>query len=185
MQQTKKKSQSEKRRKTEKNLKYLTREEFFRYLEEDRRKWEENQKRWEENQKIIERITKSIAKVGARVGYKMEDLVRALIKEFFEKNGIKPDTKPLKEFDQEGFVYGYPSDVEIDVFVSDPVVYGEVKSIIEDASEVLAFNRKVEFFERKYGKAWKKFITCLDIKERRRESILQAAEKYGIDIIEA
>jgi hypothetical protein len=123
--------------------------------------------------------------LGARIGIKFEGTLRSIVQGFLKENGIKSGHVTRKAvLDKEGYVYGYPSEVEVDVFVSEPFIIGEAKSIIEDKGIVFDFQKKIELFEKLYSKkTWKKFIACLDVDERKKEDVYRIAKKFGIKIL--
>ena len=65
----------------------------------------------------IKALQASISALGARWGIVAEDVFRKGLVDLLAETGWKVDREFL--FDMEGYVYGYPSDIEIDVVVKD------------------------------------------------------------------
>jgi len=76
-------------------------------------------------------------------------------------------------------VYGYPSDVEIDVAVANgKTILVEVSSHVR-ASDVYTFKRKAELYREKTGKVPDRLIIVTPYAN---EKALEAAVKLGIEI---
>lgn len=176
--------------------KYLTREEFFEFLKADQKKWEENQKKWEENERkwqenqkvirdLINKFDKRFSRLGSRFGVRLESFSRELIRIFLEENGInKNNIKRLVVRDDKGKVFGFPEEIEIDIFMKEPMVVGEITGFLDEKDKLYNFNRKVELIEELYNnKAKLKFIGCLDIEPRIKNDINKIANKLGIKIL--
>jgi hypothetical protein len=179
---------------------YLTREEFFAFLEEDRRrweqhreedrkKWEENQRKWEENQRVIESLERTIkrglSKIGARLRVKLEGFSRELINLFLARNGIRNNrVRRLTLFDRDGKVFSYPENIEVDIFIEKPLVIGEITNFLNEKDKIYNFDRKARFIQERYGReARLKFIACLDIGPGQRKQIYRLATRLGIKIL--
>ncbi len=100
-------------------------------------------------QEEVKRLDNRLAALGARWGLYAEDAVReALYKVLEEYLGVGRVEKWV-ERDNDGFVFGVPAVVEIDVVVRDDTHYLiEVKSSL-DRYDVYVFNRKCEFYARR------------------------------------
>lgn len=188
------------RRDREANLKKW--EENQRKWEEDQRRWEENEKRWEENQRVINRmleeirllrerqeaeskrldrrIDTSIGALGARWGFRAEASFRNAIKEILEE--LLPfRVERYRTIDEEGIVFGKPDQVELDLLIKDGVlIVAEIKSSISKG-DVVTFNRKIQVFEKKEGKAvTKKIIISPMVDARAMEFAVSSGIKvYG------
>ncbi len=86
-------------------------------------------------------------------------------------------------FDDKYEVFPDSKEVEIDLFNEKPLVIGEVTAIVRRIEKITTFLRKVEFIEKRFGKAeHKMFITyAIDIKIR--EEAIELLEKAGIKVI--
>ncbi len=164
------------------------------------KKWEENQKRlermemewnkkWEENQKVINQILEeikllhrrhdiSIGALGARWGLRAEGSFRSAMK------GILEESFPLKverymAKDEEGYVFGRPDQVELDLIVKDgEVMVAEIKSSISKG-DVATFIRKVEFFTRREGRPVRRKLLISPMIEG---TAKEFAESSGIEV---
>jgi hypothetical protein len=83
------------------------------------------------------------------------------------------------ERDDEGLVYGYPSDVEMDLTVRNGrTMLIEISSHVR-ASDVLLFRRKAEFYGRKTGIRADRLVMVTPYAD---EGALRAARNFGIEI---
>ncbi|MEM3833277.1 MAG: DUF3782 domain-containing protein, partial [Thermoprotei archaeon] len=127
----------------------------------------------------FERVDMHLTAIGARWGIMSEDAFRAGLREIIEKE-FGYSVVRWKEYDKEGYVHEYPSDVEIDVTVhDDKIILIEIKSYIR-ISDVILFKRKTEFYEKITGK---KPYRKLVITPYAEEEALQTAKNFGIEII--
>lgn len=128
-------------------------DEEIRKLREDmiegfKRHDEELIKLREDMNKGFELVERHISALGARWGIMAEDAFREGIKGLIEKE-FNFKIEKWEEYDSEGFVYGYPSKIEIDIALKDEkVILIEVKSHIR-ISDILVFKKKSIFYERK------------------------------------
>jgi hypothetical protein len=136
--------------------------EEIRALRENQNKiWEEikslreNQyKLWEEVRILREDFSKLIKRIdalGSRWGMLAESAFRNALKGLLEKS-FNIRIERWINYDDEGFVYGYPSVVEIDIALRDQeLILIEVSSHAKTA-DISLFNRKAIFYEKKVGK---------------------------------
>jgi hypothetical protein len=136
--------------------------EEIRALRENQNKiWEEikslreNQyKLWEEVRILREDFSKLIKRIdalGSRWGILAESAFRNALKGLLEKS-FNIRIERWINYDDEGFVYGYPSVVEIDIALRDQeLILIEVSSHAKKA-DISLFNRKAIFYEKKVGK---------------------------------
>jgi len=129
-------------------------EENWRRWEENSKRWEENNKRWEEaykrfeaiERKLLEhdkrfealmrrmdllekRIDRKITMLGARWGLETEKSFRRAVKGLVEEVLGRGKVEKWKFYDEKGEVYGYPSEVEIDLLIRDEAhILVEVKA---------------------------------------------------------
>ena len=84
----------------------------------------------------------------------------------------------LLQHDEAGIVFGYPSEVEMDVAVSDgKLILIEVSSHVR-ASDVLQFRRKAELYERVTGRRSDRLIIITPYID---EGALEAARRLGVE----
>jgi len=146
---------------------------------------EGQKKTWEEIEKLrrnmsgsFKRIDRHITALGARWGLESEESFRKSLRRILEKElGFKVER--WKAYDELGVVYGYPSDVEIDVaVVNGKTILVEISSHVR-ASDVYIFKRKAELYREKTGKVPDRLIIVTPYAD---EKALEAAVKLGIEI---
>jgi hypothetical protein len=101
--------------------------------------------------KGFELVERHISALGARWGLMSEEAFREGIKGLLEKE-MNLIVERWSCYDEDGIVYGYPSEVEVDVALHDEkVVLVEVTSHAR-ASDVYAMKRKSELYEKRTGR---------------------------------
>jgi len=96
-------------------------------------------------------MNRYIDALGARWGLMSEDAFRESLRSLLERE-LGLEAERWVYTDMEGYVYGYPSMVEVDVALHDEkTILVEVSSHVR-ASDVAAFKRKAEFYERVTGR---------------------------------
>jgi hypothetical protein len=153
--------------------------------EENQRQWEENRQQWAKAQKHLEKHDLQMSKfdqrlmaMGARWGTDSEEAFRnglaGILKEF-------PDVQVLHvdEHDDEGVVFGYPEEIELDLIIKNGVlIIGDIKSSIHK-SDVYTFARKIRFYEQKKSQqATRKIIISPMINKY----AVPVAKKLGIEL---
>jgi len=115
---------------------------------------EETAKRFEELTKEMnkgfELLRNAITALGARWGIFAEEAFREGMKGVIENLGFPSyEIKKWKTFDEEGYVFGYPHEVEVDIVIKDDKHFLiEIKSSVSDA-DVLKFKKIGELYEKK------------------------------------
>jgi hypothetical protein len=169
-------------------LKLLREDEEFRYavagllgLEEilkrlDRHEAELVRLR-EDMNRGFELIERHISALGARWGLMAEDAFREGLRGLLEKElGLKVER--WRVYDNAGIVFGYPSEVEVDIAVSDgKLILIEVSSHVK-ASDVLQFRRKAELYEKMTGRKPDRLIIVTPYID---EKALEAARQLGVE----
>ena len=132
----------------------------------------------EDMKRGFEVVNRHISALGARWGLMAEDAFREGLRGILERDfGVRVER--WRGFDDEGFVYGYPSDVEVDVAVSDgKVLLVEVASHVR-CSDVSLFKRKAAFYERRVGVAVDRLVLVTPYAE---EGAVELAAKLGIEL---
>ncbi len=149
----------------------------LRWDENDRR-WDENDRRWDENKSEHKRLDQRLMAMGARWGTDSEASFRnalaGILKEFPGVEVIHAD-----EHDDEGVVFGYPEEVELDVIIKNGMLMiCELKSSVHK-SDIYTFERKIRFYEQKKGrKATRKIVISPMVDKR----ALPVAKKLGMDV---
>ena len=126
----------------------------------------------------FELVERHISAIGARWGIMSEEAFREGLKGLLEKE-FKLKVERWTGFDREGLVYGYPSQIEVDVAIHNrKIVLVEVKSHIR-ASDVYIFKRKAELYMKLTGKKPDRLLIVTPYAENK---ALEAAEKLGIEV---
>jgi len=123
-------------------------------------------------------VERHISALGARWGLMAEEAFRQSIRGLVEKEfGFKVER--WTKLDREGVVFGYPSQVDIDVAISDEkTILVEVKSHVRQ-SDIYTFKRKAELYEKLEGRKPSKLLLVTPYAE---EKALEAAKHLGIEI---
>jgi len=123
-------------------------------------------------------VNRQISALGARWGLMAEDAFREGLRGVLESEfGIRVER--WRGFDDEGFVYGHPSDVEVDVAVSDGrVLLVEVASHVK-RSDISLFKRKAAFYERRAGVAVDRLVVVTPYAD---EDAVKLAAALGIEV---
>ena len=153
-------------------------EELVKLREDMNRLREDMNKLREDMNRGFESVNRLIAALGARWGIMSEEAFREGLRGLLEKEfGWKIER--WIEFDDAGFVYGYPSQVEIDVVVKDSkLILIEISSHIRP-SDVYEFKRKAEFYGKKTEKEPNRLIMVSPFVEDR---ALKVARGLGVEI---
>jgi len=165
------------------------REEQSRKWDEQSRKWDEQNRKWDENQKVINQMLQeirglsrkhdsTIGALGARWGLYTEQSFRSALKAILEES-FAVEVRNVTEFDEAGYVFGHPDQVELDIIIKDGLlIICEIKSSMS-RSDVYAFGRKVEFYEQEHQqKATRRLIISPMVDEYAQ----RVAEKLGIEV---
>jgi hypothetical protein len=182
-------------------------EEEAKRWEENNRRWEENNKRWEEAYKRFEAIERKllehdkrfeaierkllehdrrfnslmrrITAIGARWGIHTETAFRRAMRGIIEEILGKGRVEKWVYFDENGEVYGYPSQVEVDVLIKNGLrILVEVKASASIA-DVSILWRKGKLYEKVTGvKPRLVLITPFIDKNARETAVKQGVEVY-------
>ena len=126
----------------------------------------------------FELVERHISAIGARWGIMSEEAFREGLKGLLEKE-FKLKVERWTGFDGEGLVYGYPSQVEVDVAIHNKkIVLVEVKSHIR-ASDVYTFKRKAELYMKLTGKKPNRLLIVTPYAE---DKALEAAKNLNIEV---
>jgi hypothetical protein len=162
--------------------------EHSKRLEEMSMRLEEHSKRLEAHSKTIEELMKrldehakrlesAIGGLGARWGIMSEESFRHGLKGILQDLGLKVER--YLDYDPEGYVFGHPEQVELDVLIKNKtVLLVEIKSSISK-EEMHTFQRKVEFYEKKQKiKVERKGVVSPFVDPRAKP----VAERFGIEV---
>jgi hypothetical protein len=152
-------------------------------------KWDEQNKKWDENQKVINQMLQeiqaqsrkrdsTIGALGVQWGLHTEQSFRSALKAILEES-FAVEVQNVTEFDETGYVFGHPDQVELDIIIKDGLlIICEIKSSMS-RSDVYAFDRKVEFYEQGHQqKATRKLIISPMVDEHAQ----RVAKKLEIEV---
>jgi hypothetical protein len=166
-------------------------EERKRAWEEQNRKWaelsEERKRAWEESNRRFDKVheeimaqakkfDRSIGALGARWGIRSERAFRDALAGILEQSfGVQVIN--VNEFDDDGEVFGYPEQVELDIIVKNgTLIVCEIKSSIDKAG-MYVFERKARFYEKRHGRKADRLIVISPMIDARAQPV---AQKLGI-----
>ena len=165
-------------------------EKWEEHRKEHKQTWEEHRKEqeqmWEEHRKehkeMISEIKKlhesTIGALGARWGIYSEQTFRNALKGILEET-FDVEVINITEFDDEGYVFGKPDQVELDIIIRDgTLLICELKSSIDKAGMYI-FERKVRFYEKRHQREATKMIVISPMVDKRAQVV---AEKLGIEV---
>lgn len=169
-------------------------------IEEDRQKWAENQQLWAENQQkwkeherqmetnhqqmnakidtVFSKVDQKLGAIGARWGIQSEASFRkalaGILKDF---EGI--EVIHVDEHDDQGTVFGYPEEIELDLIIKNGVLMiAEMKSSVEKF-HIALFERKVHFYEQKHNRqANRKIVISPTVNDK----AMLLAKQLGIEV---
>ncbi|MCS7141123.1 MAG: DUF3782 domain-containing protein [Candidatus Nitrosocaldus sp.] len=161
-------------------------DEEIKKLREDmqegfRRHDEEIKKLREDMQEGFKRLDIKISSLGARWGIMNEQSVREALKGIVGKE-LGYTVMELNIYDDEGYVYGYPSNVQMDVVVSDgSTILLEISSHVKKSDPPI-LKRKTELYSRKTNRQVNRvmFVTPFVDDEAR-----EACARFGIEVYSA
>ncbi len=148
-------------------------------LREDMNKLREDMNKLREDMNAgFERVNRRITALGARWGVDAESTFREAMKGILrDELGLLVERWVVQ--DAEGSVYGYPSQVEIDVALTDgKTMLVEVSSHVKQADPPI-FLRKAELFEKTTGKKPAKLIFVSPFVD---EKAMDACKTLGIQV---
>ncbi|MEZ0328292.1 MAG: DUF3782 domain-containing protein [Dissulfuribacterales bacterium] len=154
-----------------------------------KKQWEENNKKWEESRRefdkvhdeimaVSKKIDRTIGALGARWGMQSENTFRKALAGILEENfGVT--ILNVVEYDDTGFVFGKPDQVELDVIIKNgTLILCELKSSMSK-SDVYIFERKARFYEKLHGKKANRLIIISPMVDKK---AMEAAEHLGIEV---
>ena len=123
-------------------------------------------------------VERHISALGARWGLLSEEAFRQGLKALIEDE-FRVKVERWTAYDEEGTVYGYPSQVEVDAAVhNEETLLIEVKAHV-NASDIYSFKRKAQLYEEKTGKKPHRLIVVTPYAEER---AIQAAKNLKIEV---
>jgi hypothetical protein len=139
---------------------------------------EEIAKLREDMNKGFELVNRHISALGARWGLMAEETFREGLRGLLERElGFK--VEKWKTYDEFGKVFGYPSEVEIDITMSDKkLILIEVSSHTK-ASDIFQFKRKAELYQEKTGRKPDRLLIVTPYID---EKAIEASKQLGIEV---
>ena len=128
--------------------------------------------------KGFELVERHISALGVRWGLLSEEAFRQGLRGILGKE-FDLEVERWEFFDEEGFVYGYPSPVEIDVAVRDERILLVEIAAHARASDVYTFKRKADLYRKVTGRSPSRLILVTPYAD---ESAVRASKKLGIEI---
>jgi len=187
----------EKQEKENEKIWQAIKEGFERQAQENEKIWQaikegfekqekENQSIWQAieedrkaNQKHFKRLDRKLTALGARWGLMAEGTFRAGLKTIIEDLGYI--VQNITFFDDEGYVFLKPSQIEIDIIIKDGRKTAvEIKSSVSEG-DVITFERKVRLYEKKSNIKIDKKIILTPFANNK---AIEIAKSLGIEIVE-
>jgi hypothetical protein len=139
---------------------------------------EEIAKLREDMNKGFELVNRHISALGARWGLMAEEAFREGLRGLLERElGFK--VEKWKTYDEFGKVFGYPSEVEIDITMSDKkLILIEVSSHTK-ASDIFQFKKKAELYQEKTGRKPDRLLIVTPYID---EKAIEASKQLGIEV---
>jgi len=175
-------------------------DELRRDREAQERKWDEQNRKWDEQNRksdekwaeqvaenhrlhaevmaMADRLDRKIGALGARWGLLSETAFRDGLAAILEKSfGV--EVININDYDDEGFVFGRPDQVELDILIKNGLLIAcEIKSSMDKAG-LYSFSRKVDFYERKHQRKADRRLVITPFLDPRAAGL---PEKLGIEV---
>lgn len=155
--------------------------------EEQDKKWAEQEAKWQENQKEIRALMASLkaldnknetimGAIGARWGMRSEQSFRNALKGLLSTvTGL--EVTNVVEYDAEGFVFGRPDQVELDLVVKNGLlIICEIKSSVSKP-DIYIFLKKAEFYQKQHFVKADRLIVISPMIDKK---ALELAKNWGI-----
>ncbi|MEM4478228.1 MAG: DUF3782 domain-containing protein, partial [Candidatus Korarchaeum sp.] len=143
-----------------------------------RRHDEELAKLREDMMRGFELVERHIAALGARWGILSEEAFRQGLKGLLERS-FNVKVESWKGYDSEGYVFRRPSEVELDVAITDEqVILVEISSHVR-RSDIYNFKSKADFYTMKTGRVPSRLLVVTPFAD---EDAVKAAEELGIEV---
>jgi hypothetical protein len=176
----------EKQEKENEKIWQAIKEGFERQAQENEKIWQNIERIWQAieedrkaNQKHFKRLDRKLTAIGARWGLMAEGTFRAGLKTIIEDLGYI--VQNITFFDDEGYVFLKPSQIEIDIIIKDGRKTAvEIKSSVSEG-DVITFERKVRLYEKKSNIKIDKKIILTPFANNKS---IEIAKSLDIEIIE-
>jgi hypothetical protein len=152
--------------------------ELIKLREDMNRLIEDMNRLREDMNRGFELMERRISALGARWGIMAESAFRESLRGLLTKE-LGYRVEKWVAFDEKGRVYGYPSEVDVDIAVSDgKLILIEVSSHVR-ASDVYAFRRKAELYAEKTGRRPDRLVIVTPYID---DKALEASKQLEIEI---
>jgi hypothetical protein len=130
----------------------------------------------------LRRVELALNALGARWGVFSEDAFRSGVRELLRDAGYAVDRWVY--YDDKGYVYGYPSEVELDVVVRDGRTFAvEITSSLR-RGDLQQIKRKVELFSAVTGRRVDAvYVITPFIHDRNPDAVIAVANAMGITVV--
>jgi exonuclease VII large subunit len=120
-------------------------------------------------------MLKGFADMSKFAGVNFEDFVRSFLTEFLRRSGEIPEGAELKKAVIDG--------EEIDIFLEDPLIVGEVTAYADSVEEMMKLLRKAELVRAKYSREPRKIMVALNVKRGVLKEIEGIARERGVELM--
>ncbi|MEM1951669.1 MAG: DUF3782 domain-containing protein, partial [Candidatus Nitrosocaldus sp.] len=155
-------------------------EGFRRHDEEFARVWKSIEDLRRDMQDGFKRLDLKVSALGARWGIMNEESVREALKGIVGKE-LGYTVQEWNTYDDEGYVYGYPSNVQLDIVSNGKIIAVEVASHVK-RSDPLILKRKVELYRKREGRDVSRVMFVTPFID---DEAIDACNRFGIEVYNA
>jgi len=120
-------------------------------------------------------MLKGFADLSRFAGVNFEDFVRSFLTEVLRRSGEIPEGAEIRKAVVDG--------EEINIFLEDPLIVGEVTAYADSADEIIKLLRKAELVKSKYSREPRKIMIALNVKGGVVGEIEKIAEERGVELV--
>jgi hypothetical protein len=120
-------------------------------------------------------MLKGFADMSKFAGVNFEDFVRSFLTEFLRRSGVIPEGAEIKKAIVDG--------EEINIFLEDPLIVGEVTAYADSVDEIVKLLRKAELVRAKYSREPRKVMVALNVKRDVLKEIEGIARERGVELM--
>ncbi len=152
------------------------------------KRFEAMDKRFEAHQKEqdkqFERVHERLDNIDLGYGVIAEGIEYSIINREFKHKGYDLKLQIRQHFsDNENYVHPDTTDVEVDIFHTNPNIIGEATLKLNNLDKVRTFIRKCEFLEKTYEIPFQKYFFCFKIDQGIKQALNIILGKYDIELI--